>query len=88
MQRGRKAIISRLRRLEDANAPAGHDRALLEAILEARRRRLEPDYVEPTPSPPRSFGGCRIMAERIVRARVLLMERQRAIPWRKCWASG
>ncbi len=71
-----KAIINRLHRLEKANAPADRDRALLGAILEARRRRLGRDYVEPTPLPPGSFDGCRTMAERIVRARALLMERE------------
>ena len=50
-----KAIINRLRRLENANAPADRAWALLEAILDARRRRLGPDYVEPTPSPARMF---------------------------------
>ncbi len=68
-----KAILNRLRRLENAHTPADRDRTLLEAILEARRRRLGPE------SPPGSFDGCRTMAERIVRARALLMERQRLI---------
>jgi hypothetical protein len=69
-----KAIANRFRRLQNANAPADPERAAVDAILEARRRRLGPHYVEPTPLPPGSFDGCRTMAERIVRARVLLME--------------
>jgi len=70
-----KAILNRLRRLENANAPADRELAAVEAILEARRRRLGPDY-EPVAFPPGSFDGCRTMAERIVRARMLLMERR------------
>jgi len=74
-----KAIINRLRRLENANAPAERERAAVEAILEARRRRLGPDYVEPTPFPPERFAGCRTMADRIVRSRMLSRERRSLI---------
>jgi len=69
-----RAIINRLRRLEYAAIPAERDRAAVAAILEARRR-LGPDYIEPTPFPPDRFTGRRTMADRIVRARMLSRER-------------
>jgi hypothetical protein len=53
-----KAIFNRLRRLENAVAPAERERAAAEAILEARRRRLEADY-EPITFPPDWFAGYR-----------------------------
>ena len=71
-----RAIINRLRRLENAATPADRERATVDAILEARRRRSGVDYVEPIPFPPESFAGCRTSADRIVRTRKLLMERQ------------
>jgi hypothetical protein len=66
-----KAIFNRLRRLENAVAPAERERAAAEAILEARRRRLEADY-EPITFPPDWFAGYRTLADRINRARQLL----------------
>jgi hypothetical protein len=74
-----KSIINRLRRLENAAAPAEWGRAAADEILEARRQRLGEDYVEPAPFPPGSFDGCHTMADQIVRARVLSMERQSLI---------
>jgi hypothetical protein len=67
-----KAIVNRLRRLENAAAPAEQERAVAEAILEARRRRLGADY-KPATFPAESYAGCRTTADRIVRSRVLLM---------------
>jgi hypothetical protein len=85
-----KALFHRLRRLENTAAPAerelwesnrwgsGRDcvRAAVEAIIEARRRRLGADYVEPIPFPKESYAGCRTSADRINRVRELLMARQ------------
>jgi hypothetical protein len=65
-----KAIISRLRRLENAAAPAECERTAVETILAARRRRLGASY-EPTSFPPESFASCRMVADRILRARQL-----------------
>jgi hypothetical protein len=65
-----KAIISRLRRLESAAAPAERERAAIETILAARRRRLGASYETPS-FPPESFAGCRTVADRILRARQL-----------------
>jgi hypothetical protein len=65
-----KAIIRRLRRLENAAAPAERERAAVETILAARRRRLGASY-EPPSFPPESFAGCRTVADRILRARQL-----------------
>jgi hypothetical protein len=73
-----KAITNRLRRLENAVAPAERERAAAEAIMEARRLRLGPSY-EPVGFPPESFAGCRTVADRILRARHLVMERQRLV---------
>ena len=70
-----RAIISRIRRLENAAAPAAWERAAVEAILAARRRRLGADYVEPIPFPPESYAGCRTSAHRILRTRQLLKGR-------------
>jgi hypothetical protein len=78
-----RTIISRLRRLETAAIPAERERASVEAILEARRRRLGPDYVEPPQFPPERFAGCRMMADRIVRARISAKERQILIQTRE-----
>jgi hypothetical protein len=68
-----RAIINRLRRLESAAAPVERERAAVEAILEARRRRLGADY-KPITIPPEVFDGCRGLGERIIRARRLYME--------------
>ena len=46
-----KAIIHRLRRLENVSAPVERELAAAAAILEARRRRLGSDY-KPTTFPP------------------------------------
>jgi len=62
-----KAIFNRLRRLENAAAPAKRERAAAEQILEARRRRLGADY-DPIKYPPDWFAGCRPTADRILRA--------------------
>jgi hypothetical protein len=73
-----KAIISRLRRLENAAAPAERERAAVETILAAMRRRLGASY-EPPSFPPESFAGCRTVADRILRTRHLVRERQRDV---------
>jgi len=55
-----RAIIQRLRRLEKAAAPDKWElinHAIAERIMEARRRRLGADYVEPIPCPPESHAG-------------------------------
>ena len=70
-----RAIMNRLRRLENATAPVERERAAVEAILAARRRRLGAEY-EPLSFPPESFAGCRTVADRILRTRKLRMERQ------------
>jgi len=67
-----KTLFNRIRRLENASAPAEREQAA-EAILEARRRRLGADY-EPVAFPPESYSGCRSIADRILRARQLLRE--------------
>ncbi len=70
-----RAIINRLRRLENATVPVERERAAVEAILAARRRRLGASY-EPLSFPPESYAGCRTVADRILRTRKLRMERQ------------
>jgi len=70
-----RAINNRIRRLENAAAPAQLEQSIAQAIIEARRRRLGADYVEPIPFPPESYAGCRSSADRINRARELLMAR-------------
>jgi hypothetical protein len=70
-----KAIFNRLRRLENAAAPAERERAAVESILAAMRRRLGASY-EPPSFPPESFAGCRTVADRIRRANQLLRERE------------
>ena len=71
-----KAFISRLRKLENAAVPHLRDQAQVEAILEARRRRLGASYEAPA-YPEGSFAGCRTVADRILRTRQLLMARKR-----------
>ncbi len=68
-----KAIFNRLRRLENAAAPAERGRAAVEAILGARGARLGADY-EPLRFPPGWFAGASSMADRILRARQFRME--------------
>jgi hypothetical protein len=65
-----RAIKNRLRRLENTTAPVGRERAAVEAILPARRRRLGAEY-EPLSFPLESYAGCRTIADRILRARKL-----------------
>ena len=67
-----RAIINRLRRPENAAVPAERERSAAEAILEARRRRLGPDYEE-VKIPPEIYKGCRDVAERINRVRRFMM---------------
>ena len=71
-----KAFINRLRKLEDAAVPQVREQAQVEAILEARRRRLGANYEAPS-FPEGSFAGCRTVADRILRARQLSMARTR-----------
>ena len=66
-----KAILNRLRPLENAAAPAERERTAVEAILAAMRRRLGASY-EPPSFPPENFAGCRTVADRILRANQLL----------------
>jgi hypothetical protein len=49
--------MNRLRRLEDASALIERERAMVKAILAARRRRLVASY-EPLSFPPESYAGC------------------------------
>ena len=67
-----RAIISRIRRLENAAAPAEQEWAAVAAINEARRRRLGAD-LKPIAFPPGTFDGCRTSEERIIRGRVAIM---------------
>jgi hypothetical protein len=69
-----RAIFNRLRRLETASAPHERTRAPAETIMEARRRRLGAAYKPPS-FPPEIHDGCRMSADRINRARELLMAR-------------
>ena len=68
-------IIRRLRRLEEVVVPYERERAIAEAILEVRRRRLGADYKRHE-CPGGWFDGCRDIAERIKRARQFLMQQQ------------
>jgi hypothetical protein len=68
-----KAMLNRIRRLENACVPGGRERAAVEAILAARRRRLGGDH-EPIAFPPESYAGCRSIADRILRTRQLMRE--------------
>jgi hypothetical protein len=70
-----KAISNRLRRLENAAAPAERERAAVETIVEARCARLGADY-EPLKFPPGWFAGSRSMADHILRARQLHVEQR------------
>ena len=56
-----RAMLNRIRRLEKVAAPAERERAAVEAILEARRRRLGADC-EPMTFPTGSFAGCKTVA--------------------------
>lgn len=75
IQRGQvsymKAIVNRLRRLENAAAPAKRERAAAEAILEKMRRL---GYDEPKMFPSESYEGCRTVADFILRQYALLRE--------------
>jgi hypothetical protein len=83
-----KAIINRVRRLENAAAPAERECKIAQAIRDARRRRLGADYVEPIPFPPEIYAGCRTMGERIIRARQFRMEQGAADSKRGIAAGG
>jgi hypothetical protein len=74
--------MNRLRRLENTTAPVGRERAAVAAIMAARRRRLGASY-EPFSFPPESYAGCRTVADRILRARKLRMERQVGVAARR-----
>jgi hypothetical protein len=65
-----KEIISRLRRLEIAAAPAEKERAAIEQIEANRRRRMGADY-KPIGFPPGTFDGCRTSEERMIRGRMI-----------------
>ena len=67
--------MNRLRRLENTTAPVERERAMVEAILAARRRRLGASY-EPLSFPPEGYAGCSTVADRILRTRKLRVERQ------------
>jgi hypothetical protein len=71
-----KEIVRRLRQLEQVRLPLDRDQATAAAILAARRQRLGPNY-EPPHFPPENYAGCPRIADRIVRCRQLLMERDR-----------
>jgi hypothetical protein len=66
-----KAIINRLRRLENAAAPAERERADVEAILENMRRL---GYDEPPSFPPESYTGCRTCADHMLRSLQLISD--------------
>ena len=76
------ALAKRLRRLEDARAPLDREeekwRAIVEAIEESRRRHEGANYKPRKPFPPGSFDGCHTIADHILRARKLYMEREEA----------
>ena len=65
-----KAIINRLRRLENAAAPVEREGLVVQAILEARRWRLGESY-EATGLLTGSFAGCRTIADRILLSRII-----------------
>jgi hypothetical protein len=71
-----KTMLNRVRRLEEVAAPAERERAAVEAILEARRRRLGADCESMT-FRPGSFAGCKTIADRILQTRRLRMEREK-----------
>ena len=70
-----KAIIKRLRRLENAAAPATREQADAEMILENMRRHFGSDY-EPPEYPPGWFAGCRGTADHVLRAHQFIREQQ------------
>jgi hypothetical protein len=74
-----KEIVRRLRQLEEIHVPVDRDRAIAVAILAARRQRLGPDHEGPPHFPPENYSGCPTIADRIVRCRQLLMERDRQL---------
>ena len=65
-----RTMLNRIRRLEEVAAPAEREHAAVEAILDARRRRLGADY-QPMTFAPGSFDGCTAIADQILRARKL-----------------
>jgi hypothetical protein len=73
-----RAILTRLRRLENARVPQERQQLAAAAILESRRRRLGANYEPPEALPPGSFDGCHTIADGILRAHKLRMEREAA----------
>jgi hypothetical protein len=69
-----KAIYGRLRRLENAGAPADLEKEAAQAILDARRRRLGTAY-EPVPFPSETDVDRCAIADRILCTRKLVKER-------------
>ena len=67
-----KAMLTRLRRLEDAKIPFDRERERVEQIL-ARRREL--GHPDPEPVPLEIFIGCRTHADRINRVRRFRQDR-------------
>jgi hypothetical protein len=72
-----KAILSRLRRLENAAAPYERERADVEAILENMRRL---GYEESPTFPPERYEGCRTCADFMLREWALLEEYEEQHP--------
>ncbi len=69
-----KMILRRLRRLEEVAVPDEKEQLMVQAIIEARRRRPGPDY-EPITFPAESYEGCRTIGDHLIRARKQLMRR-------------
>jgi hypothetical protein len=74
-------MLNRIRRLENTCVPGERERATVEAILAAGRRRLGADH-EPIAFPPESYAGCRSIADRILRTRQLMREQDSNHPKR------
>ena len=63
-----RAIMNRLRRLENTTAPVGRNGRRWRRFLAARQRRLGAEY-EPLSFPLESYAGCRTIADRILKLR-------------------
>ena len=74
-----RAIVNRLRRLEDKDNPTerARIRALAEDIREARRRRREAEGLPPEEPLKVDFTGCRGIAEAMMRARAARLQMQK-----------